>query len=221
MEEISKERLIEAVNEMKTKTGAAALLGINYKILVSLIEKFGCNDEVDVLLNQRKRKKHVKFSLNDLDMVLNGEKLLSAYKLKIRLFQFGLKKEVCERCGCTEWLGKKIPLELHHKNGNNLDNNIDNLEILCPNCHALEPNYRGSNKISHKNKVLKIEKIKNIQDTFDSGVNDKKEKNDIRQTKTEKRFCIICGKVLHSRNKICCSKECFDIWNTRNIPSKN
>lgn len=48
-------------------------------------------------------------------------------------------------CGNTEWLDKHIPLELHHINGNHKDNRLSNLQLLCPNCHALTDNYRGKN----------------------------------------------------------------------------
>ena len=42
--------------------------------------------------------------------------------------------------------GLPIPLELHHKNGNNRDNRLENIVLLCPNCHALTESYRGKNK---------------------------------------------------------------------------
>lgn len=45
----------------------------------------------------------------------------------------------------SEWMGKPIPLELHHKDGNHYNNDLSNLEILCPNCHAQTDNYRGKN----------------------------------------------------------------------------
>jgi predicted HNH restriction endonuclease len=52
---------------------------------------------------------------------------------------------MCERCKNTTWEGNPIPLELHHINGIHSDNRISNLQILCPNCHALTDNYKGKN----------------------------------------------------------------------------
>jgi len=54
-----------------------------------------------------------------------------------------VKKEqnnTCPRCLNSQWLGQPIPLEVHHKDGNWQNNKRENLEALCPNCHALEPN---------------------------------------------------------------------------------
>ena len=67
-----------------------------------------------------------------------------------------MKEKKCECCGNTEWLGKPIPLELHHINGINSDNRIENLEILCPNCHSFTENYRGLNKSALK-ETLEVE----------------------------------------------------------------
>jgi hypothetical protein len=66
-----------------------------------------------------------------------------SYKLKKRLFAEGMKAKKCERCLNVEWLGQQIPLELDHINGDPTDNRIENLQILCPNCHALTGTYRG------------------------------------------------------------------------------
>lgn len=70
---------------------------------------------------------------------------VKSYKLKSKLIEDGLKECICECCNEIEWLGQPIPLELHHVDGNHYNNELDNLEILCPNCHALTPSYRGKN----------------------------------------------------------------------------
>ncbi|MGC2235152.1 MAG: HNH endonuclease signature motif containing protein [Pyrinomonadaceae bacterium] len=68
---------------------------------------------------------------------------ISSHKLKVRLLNEEIKQKVCERCGNENWLGETIPLELHHINGDRFDNRISNLQLLCPNCHALTDNYSG------------------------------------------------------------------------------
>lgn len=69
--------------------------------------------------------------------------LVNAHKLKLKIVANGLKARRCERCLRDEWLGVPIPIELHHINGDPFDNRIENLEILCPNCHALTENHAG------------------------------------------------------------------------------
>jgi hypothetical protein len=79
----------------------------------------------------------------DLSKILQKNSLFQSYKLKKRLFAEGLKDRICENCQNSEWLGIPIPLELDHINGDNTDNRIENLRVLCPNCHALTETYRG------------------------------------------------------------------------------
>jgi hypothetical protein len=69
--------------------------------------------------------------------------LISSHKLKLKLLRDGLKELRCERCGRVKWMGEPIPVELHHVNGNRFDNRFDNLQLLCPNCHALTDNHAG------------------------------------------------------------------------------
>ena len=70
---------------------------------------------------------------------------LSSHRLKLKLIRDGLKEDKCEICGVSYWENKKLPLELHHKNGNHNDNSYDNLQILCPNCHSIQEGNSGSN----------------------------------------------------------------------------
>jgi len=82
-----------------------------------------------------------RLSLNEI-LVKNS--YFQSHKLKKRLFMAGLKKIHCEECG---WSKKspdgRIPLELDHINGDSHNNCLDNLRILCPNCHSLKPTHRG------------------------------------------------------------------------------
>ena len=63
-----------------------------------------------------------------------------------------LRGHQCENCHNSEWIGQKIPLEVHHIDGDRMNNELTNLQLLCPNCHALTDNYRGRN-INHKKEI--------------------------------------------------------------------
>ena len=72
---------------------------------------------------------------------------VQSYKLKLRLYESGLKVPECELCGwCRKAEDGRIPLELDHINGVHSDNRLENLRVLCPNCHSLQSTHRGKNK---------------------------------------------------------------------------
>lgn len=66
-------------------------------------------------------------------------------RLRKRLVKEGYKTYRCEICGITEWLGKPLSLQLHHVNGINNDNRLENLLIICPNCHSQTENFGSKN----------------------------------------------------------------------------
>ncbi len=63
--------------------------------------------------------------------------------IKQRIMGAGLKENRCEICGITDWMGKPLNMELHHVNGDGLDNRLENLQLLCGNCHAQTDNWGG------------------------------------------------------------------------------
>lgn len=70
---------------------------------------------------------------------------IKSHLLKLKLIKDGIKEKKCELCGISEWQGKELPLELHHKDGNHYNNNFENLMILCPNCHSIQEGNSGRN----------------------------------------------------------------------------
>ncbi len=88
----------------------------------------------------------------DLEKILTLDSNFQSFKLKKRLFSSGLKKAQCEECGWAKQSDDgRIPLELDHINGIRTDNRLENLRVLCPNCHSLKPTHRGRNihKVRH------------------------------------------------------------------------
>lgn len=80
-----------------------------------------------------------------LDEYLSNEFPIQSFKLKRRLLKENIFPHKCFNCEQEKWLSKPIPLELHHIDGNNQNNNLNNLQLMCPNCHALTDTYRGKN----------------------------------------------------------------------------
>lgn len=140
------------------------------------------------------------FNIKELDKILvKDSPYISTSSLRKRLVKDGIKECKCEICGLTEWLGEKINLHLHHINGDNRDNRIENLQVLCPNCHSHTDNY-----------CKKKKKVTSVNVKFENNIN-KRIKN--RYT------CLNCEKEFTGRNKIFCSNNCRIEYSKRGEPS--
>lgn len=87
----------------------------------------------------RKKKVEATIKSGQYKVISSGDTFLRRYLIRTR----GHK---CEGCGTEKWLKQPIPLDLHHKNGDNQDNELNNVILLCLNCHGLTPNFGRKNK---------------------------------------------------------------------------
>lgn len=78
-----------------------------------------------------------------IEQLLCGRR--SRAHLKGRLIKAGLLLERCQSCGIADWRESPLALELHHINGDGHDNRLENLTLLCPNCHSQTENWGGRN----------------------------------------------------------------------------
>lgn len=83
----------------------------------------------------------------NIEDYVSNKYYINSHRLKLRLLKEGIKEHRCEYCRRTRWIGTQITLELHHIDGNKFNNNLDNLQLLCPNCHSQTDSWRKS-KIS-------------------------------------------------------------------------
>ena len=114
--------------------------GVIYKILKQKIYEYNI-DTSHFLGKAHGKSRSRTYELNEV-FVQN-----STYKGKLinLLINNCIRPYKCECCGITEWNGKKITLQVHHVNGNHNDNRLENLQILCPNCHSQTDNFGGAN----------------------------------------------------------------------------
>lgn len=139
-----KDRVIEASRTSNSATAAAAALGIKYDTYKKYAIQYGCFNTN--MPGKGMTKNRVKSTIPLWDILEGKHPQYQSNKLRIRLLKEQVFEHICNKCKNTEWLGEPIPLELEHIDGDSTNHMIDNLELLCPNCHAKTSTYRGKNK---------------------------------------------------------------------------
>jgi len=112
--------------------------------------------------NRTSWNKGMSFEKKSLDTYLKNESFITSHNLKNRLILDGIKKSECEICKLSMWQEKPIVLELDHINSDHFDNRLENLQILCPNCHSMltRERRRQRKKIKSKTEIKNCKKLK-------------------------------------------------------------
>lgn len=149
MKNYSDEDLIKAIQESTSKAQVLIKLNLapkggNYQVLDRSIKRLGLS--IEHFKGQAWNKGKITGPRKTLDQILIKGTTWTSHAIKLRLLKDGIFQHKCYNCDLTEWLGEKIPLELEHIDGDHSNSVLSNLTLLCPNCHALTPTYRGRNK---------------------------------------------------------------------------
>lgn len=141
----SDEQLIEAVKLFNSYRSVCRMLGLTESGNTHPIIKTRIL-ELNLSIEHFVKYKLPPSKPNKLEDILSNKIYHYSHGLRLKLIKQKIFEEKCYNCNLTEWLGNKIPLELEHIDGNRRNNFIENLTLLCPNCHALTPTYRGRNR---------------------------------------------------------------------------
>lgn len=124
----------------------------------------------------------------------------------------------CEQCHNTIWLNSPIPLEVHHIDGDNENNSLENLQLLCPNCHALTTTFSKKKKVSDEEIVKVLLESETIHQALiqlnlsTCGTQYDRIRKIINQNNITKfnkdfieNFCIDCGAIIMINSTRCVS----------------
>lgn len=185
----------KAVEESHSIAQALTKLGLspkggNYRVFKKFEKLYNIDTSHFTGQGHMKGRKNTS-QVRPLSEILIKNSEYSSNKLRKRLIEEGLKEHKCECCGLIEWLGEPIPLELDHIDGDHYNNSLENLKVLCPNCHAKTPTYRGKNK-KNKNSETSRTKLK-------------------RENHKQIYNCSSCGIKLSSKTKTGLCSKCYSI----------
>ena len=147
MKQIDEKLFKEICKSSQTMAIAASKLDLHFNTFKRYAIRFGCYvpNQAGVGL-----KKRIPQKVETSEILSGNYPSLQSYKLKRRLLKEGIIKYQCDVCLITDWNGKDISLELDHIDGNSSNHNLNNLRLLCPNCHSQTDTFRSKNK-SKKN----------------------------------------------------------------------
>lgn len=132
----------QSYSEILRKQGKA-ISGASIKVLKQLLADYAIECNFNTHSIQSKEKK-------SLSEILVQNSTYQSAKLKNRLIKAGIKQDICEICGCSNnWNGKPLVLQLDHINGDHYDNRLENLQILCPNCHSQTETFSNKRNKKH------------------------------------------------------------------------
>lgn len=224
--------MFNSIKSSLTMAEAARKSGVHY----STLKTFALKNNI-FKPNQSKRGTRVK----KIEELLVDDAPVNSSYLKQRLIEEKVFDYVCFECGIKKWNNKDIVLELDHIDGDRVNNKINNLRLLCPNCHSQTLTFRNRD---NKNNVLSIKNefivecfnksnsfnefcnnlgLKNRGNRMITLINrlgylglkfEKKEKNiNIKKLKktNKKNFCNICDKKISNSSKFNLCVECSKI----------
>jgi hypothetical protein len=140
---ITDEDFISICNSAQTMADAASQMKLHFNSFKKRAEELGCYkpNQAGKGLNKIMPKIPIE------EIIYQGKHPnFQSYKLKKRLLEDGIKSNVCESCQISEWNGRPIQMELHHIDGDRTNHKIDNIVLLCPNCHSQTETFRAKNK---------------------------------------------------------------------------
>jgi hypothetical protein len=155
----SKNEIQKLLNESSSFVEVLEKLGLcghsgNHRTLKERIKLDNLNIE---MLKKKREEKIRQSSIKKkipLSKIMIENSSYGTNHLKSRLIKEGVLEYYCEGCGNKgEWMGRKITLQLEHKNGKSRDHRLENLCFLCPNCHSQTDTYSGKNRSIKKSRI--------------------------------------------------------------------
>lgn len=148
----TKEVLEKLVKESFSTSEVARRLGLRtdrgfVTYLKKLFNKFEINFEH---FKSKSQQISERLTVYPIEYYLSNRASIKSHNLRIKLFNLGIKKEICEECGISDWHGRFLSFNLHHIDSNPDNNNIENLKIVCPNCHYCIHNEENQKKKKEK-----------------------------------------------------------------------